>query len=231
VNAIQDTQDYNNVGLDIQVNGTKEFTNITFPQASGSTYVSVPSGNDTVEGFQTGTTTPAFNFPGLTMNSGSQYTLVATGSAAGGGTNVVVMSPSDNSTAPANGSVNFRIINASPSGPQGGGSTPDVYILPNPATLPTSCANAGINCISALAYSNTSSYVTLPINTVGNGWQLIVTVTGNGNPVFSTTINGFGSASEGAICTLVLTDQQNGFQMSSTPVVLQDLNASGCSVN
>src|SRR6266852_971210 len=85
---------------------------------------------------------------------------------------------------------------------RGDSSLPELRCSNSSAIFPSSCANAGINCISALAYSNTSSYVTLPINTVANGWQLIVTVQGNGNPIFSTTINGFGSASEGAICTL-----------------------------
>ena len=229
VNAIADSNDYNNEGLDIYFGNSKGFTDIPFGAASASTYVSVPSGNQTVAAYLTGqptTSTPVFTHPGVNLGSGSLYTLVATGSAAGNGSNVVILAPTDNNTAPANGSVNFRIINASPSGPVGGGSTPDIYLIPNPASgvLP-SCTTAN-GCVSGLAYQGTSPYITLPINTEGNGWQLFVTQTGSQQQQFSTTITGFGSSAEGAICTIVLTDQQNGSIMSSNPILLNDLN--GC---
>ena len=229
VNAIADSNDYKNEGLDIYFGSTKGFTDIPFGGKSNSTYASVPSGDQTVAAYLTGqptTSTPVFTHPGVNVGSGSQYTLVATGSAAGTGSNVVILNPTDNNTAPANGNVNFRIINASPSGPFGGGQTPDIYIIPNPANgnLP-SCTTAN-GCVSGLAYQSTSPYITLPINTEGNGWQLVVTQTGNLQPWFSSTINGFGSSAEGAICTIVLTDQQNGSQMSSVPILLNDLN--GC---
>ncbi|HLX84540.1 MAG TPA: DUF4397 domain-containing protein [Terriglobales bacterium] len=228
VNAIADSNDYHNEGLDIYFGSTKGFTNIAFGATSGSNYVSVPSGDQTVAAYLSGqptTSTPVFTHPGVNLGSGSLYTLVATGSAAGTGSNVVILNPTDNDTAPQNGNINFRIINASPSGPTGGGSTPDIYLIPNPASgvLP-SCTTAN-GCVQALAYQSTSPYITLPINTEGNGWQLVVTPTG-GQQQFSTTINGFGSSAEGAICTIVLTDQQNGSIMSSNPILLNDLN--GC---
>ena len=229
VNAIADSNDYNNEGLDIYFGNSKGFTDLPFGAASASTYVSVPSGNQTVAAYLTGqptTSTPVFTHPGVNLGSGSLYTLVATGSAAGNGSNVVILNPTDNNTAPANGSVNFFIINASPSGPVGVGSTPDVYLVPNPAgNLPTSCTTANF-CLQGLAYQSAPGLLTLPINTQGNGWQLVVTQTGSLQQQFSTTITGFGSSAEGAICTIVLTDQQNGSQMSSVPILLNDLN--GC---
>src|SRR5271154_1621693 len=51
VNAIADSNDYNNEGLDIYFGGSKGFTDITFGAASASTYASVPSGNQTVAAY------------------------------------------------------------------------------------------------------------------------------------------------------------------------------------
>jgi len=223
VNAIADTQAYNNSGLDVQVNGTKDFTNVTFPVPASSNYTSIPAGNDTIEGLQYNSTTEVFSNSNVNLSGGKQYTLVATGSAAST-SSVVILDPADNNTAPANGSVNFRVINASSFGPSGDGGAVDVYILPT-GTTTNSCSAP--NCIPALAYQSTSGYMTLPYNSNGNGWQLIVTRSaGNSTPYFNFAIANFGSVSEGAICTLVLTDQQNGSAMSTLPVQLNDLN--GC---
>jgi hypothetical protein len=227
VNAIQDTQDYGSTGLDIDFNGNKVFTDITYDQFSASTYSSVPSGNPTIAAFQTGSTPPANQVfsqaPPLGLNGGSQYTMVATGFASGGGSDVVILAPTDNNTEPANGSVNFRVINASPSGPNGSEQAVDVYILQNP--------NNGIEgqtpTFSNLAYKNTTSYIPLPINTANSGWELFVTITGSGTPYINAPITNFGSSTEGSICTLVLTDIPNGDEMNFTPIFLNDLN--GCS--
>jgi len=228
-NALPDTQDYGNTGLDVNFNGTKEFTNVAFPSASASTYAAVPAGSVQIEGFETGgITTEVFDHT-LSLSAGKQYTVVATGSAANGG-NAALLTPVDTNTAPGNGSVNFRVINASPSGPNGTQAAVDIYILPNP----NPCSPGTSGCaptMAALAYKSTSSYVTLPFSPVGSGWQMIVTVAGAPTPIINATIGGFGSASVGAICTLVLTDQANVQQMSTTPVALQDLNTAGCTVN
>jgi len=226
VNALSDTADYNNAGLDVDFNTAKYFTDITFPQASASTYTSVPSGSDTIEGLQTNTTTSVFANQTLSLSSGTPYTLVATGVVSRN--NVALKSFTDNNTAPANGSVNFRIINASFYGPNGGGAAVDVYILPNPNPIfPTNgCAAAAPNCIPDVSFQNASAYVTLPYNSSSGGWQMYVTLAGDPQPDFNATIGGFGSSSEGAICTLVLVDQQGGTSTSSTPIALNDLN--GC---
>jgi hypothetical protein len=212
VNAIPNTAVYGG-SLDVEVNTTKEFSNVVFPNASASTYASVPSGNDTILGLQTGTTTQVFSDT-TTLSSGKQYTLVANGSA--GGT-VVLLSIPDTNTAPASGNVEFRVINASPSGPL----AVDVYIEPTPFN-----GNLTNPAISALAQTQASSYVTLPWNSDGSGWTIIVTAAGSTTPYngFNFNTGNIGGQSTTAIRTLVLTDVQNGNSMSLNPIVLSDLN-------
>ncbi len=215
VNAIQNTVVYGN-GLDVEVNGTKKFTGVTFPNASASTYTSVAAGSDTILGLQTGTTTQVFSDT-TSLSSGKQYTLVATGFANGSGGNVVFLSISDTNTAPAAGNVEFRVIHASPTGP----SAVDVYIEPTPFN-----GNLTSPAISALSYTQTSSYVTLPWNSDGSGWTIIVTAAGSTTPYngFNFNTGNIGGQSTDAIRTLVLTDVANSSQMSTTPLVLSDLN-------
>ncbi len=214
VNAISDSSP-----LDIEFNGTKLFTDLQVNAASGSTYVSVPSGNDTIAGFATGSTSNGAFTTNATLNSGSQYTLVATGLIAG---SVTILNPVDQLTEPANGSVNFRVINASQFGPLGDGAAVDIYILPEPIVGGLSSQNI---TISDLAYQGTSSYITLPFNPTtvsGFNYEMFVTVTGSTTPVFTFGLNA-GSVSLGTIRTLILTDTTGG-EMSDQPIVLSDLN-------
>src|ERR1019366_7636971 len=185
VNAISDDTQV----LDIEFNGTKAFAlQNPFPTDSGSTYVSVPSGSDKVQGFATGqTTNPVFTKTSpVSFSSGKQYTVVATGQLAG---TVILMTPVDTNTAPADGSVNFRVINASLSGP---GSV-DVYIFPDSASG-ISCVPGGNGCsgstFTALpspvsSINTTSAYVTMPYNSAGFGYTLYVTIAGQPNPLFN----------------------------------------------
>jgi Domain of unknown function (DUF4397) len=209
VNAIQNTAVYGINGLDVEVNGTKKFGPVTFPNASASTYTSVASGNDTILGVQTGTTTQVFSDT-ANLSSGKQYTLVATGFASGSGGNVVFLSIPDTNTAPATGNVEFRVINASPSGP----SAVDVYIEPEPFSGNLAPPAA----ISGLAYQQTSAYV--PLSFDSSGWVLYVTTAGSTTPIFSQTIPN----PTGSIRTLVLTDVQNGSSMNPAFLELNDLN-------
>jgi hypothetical protein len=216
VHAISDA-----AALDIEVNGTKDFSNVAFLGISPATgYVSVPSGNDTIAGVGAGGTTAVFSQSGVSLASGSQYTLIATGKA--GSSTVFVMDPIDTNTAPANGNVNFRVINASPSGPFGGGDAVDVFILPNPTSGNLGTCSAP-NCISNTAFKGVSSYVTLPYNSNGSGYTIYVTPTGTTNPIWNQTLT-VGSASTGSIRTLILTDVQGGGSMFTLATVLSDLN-------
>jgi hypothetical protein len=228
VNAIaDDTQ-----SLDIEFNGTKVFGGVGPFAASGSTYVSVPTGSDKIQGFASGTTTnPAFTVTSpVNFNSGSQYTVVATGLLAGT-VNLVV--PVDTNTAPANGTVNFRVIDASPAGV---GSV-DVYIIQNSAqgtpscTLGTNCPAPTIPGVSSPLSSTTpySGYVNEAFNSLGFGYTMYVTQAGQTTPLPGWN-GGFqlpqiGSVSVGSIRTIVLVDNAGGNNgMSATPIVLADLN-------
>src|SRR5260370_390292 len=138
VNAVSDSQN-----LDISFNGTKKIFNVPVNQANASTYISVPAGSVAIEGFAAGSSTVAFQSQTVTLNSGKQYTLLAAGTIAG---SVTVLNPVDTNTAPANAMVNFRVINASSYGPNGGGQAVDVYILPNPV----SCTLGTTGCTAAV---------------------------------------------------------------------------------
>src|SRR5271155_1494194 len=200
VNAIPDAG-----ALDIDVGGVKEFSTVQFRTASpGSNYIGVPSGNVAIEGFQTGTTTQAFPSQTVSLNSGSEYTLVAVGFLSG---TVNILNPVDNNTEPQDDMVSFRVIEASPSGP----GKVDIYFIANPVE----CSLGATGCtaaITALAYQSTSTYVTLPFNTSssGTGYQMFVTTSGSPDPLpgwsGGQTITGGGSTL-GSIRTMVLTDQ------------------------
>jgi hypothetical protein len=219
VNAIAD----DNVSLDIDFNGTKVFGGVNpFPSASGSTYLSIPTGSDTIAGFASGTTTNSLfsKTSPVSFNSGSQYTLVATGFLSN--SSVVFLAPVDTNTAPAVGNVNFRVINASLSSNI---ASVDVYILANPVIGSIGCPT---NCptITALGATSTSNYVTLPYNSNGQGFQMYVTVSGNPTPLYSGgfSIGSVGGVSVGSIRTLVLVDVGGGGAMAENPIMLADLN-------
>jgi len=217
VNAIPDTAQYG-TALDFEINGTKEFTDIPFQgYLPVSGYSSVPAGNATIEGLETGTATEAFNSP-VTLGAGSQYTLVATGFATN--TSKVAIIPAlDNNNPPSADKVEFRAIDASPSGP----AAVDIYILPagssGPLTPPATIAD--------LAYKSTSKYVTVAFNPSINGgpnYTMYVTATGTTTPILITQSLSAGSSSQGSIRTLVFTDQQNINQLNPLAIVLDDLN-------
>jgi hypothetical protein len=216
INGISDAS-----SLDIEVNGTREFSSIGFGQASGSTYAAIPAGTDAIQGFAAGTTTVAFQGQNVPLNAGSQYTLVAAGLLTG---NVNILHPVDNNTQPTVNTTSFRVINASSFGPGGGGGAADIYILPNPVVGNISQFKP---TITNLSYGATSSYANQTDNSNTEGYTMYVTPTGNPTPTFSVGLNNVGTTTIGAICTLVLTDQANGSAMSQIPVALDDLNCSG----
>jgi hypothetical protein len=219
VNAIQDTARYG-TALDIDVSGTKDFADIPFQGFQPSSgYTKVASSDVALQGLETCTTTGVF-IADVSLNASTQYTLVATGFATSN--KVVIISATDNNTAPASGKVEFRAINASPSGPNGIPGAVDIYIIPvgsnSPITPPATITN--------LAYRSASSYVTLPYNSNivdGVNYTMSVTATGSTAPIFSQTLAA-GSSSAGAIRTLVLTDEQNIDQLNQRAIVLNDLD-------
>jgi len=211
VHAIQDAGP-----LDIDVNGTQDFTNISFReiQPNQPGYTNVPSGTDTLEGFAANTTTEAFsNSAG--WGAGAAYTLVATGFQTGtNGSNVVLLSIPDNIPTPPAGDVEFRIIHASPSGP----GTVDVYIELNPSSGPELPIT-----LQGLAYTQASQYMSFVYNPnqdpIPPGFTVYVTASGSMVPIISETLD---PGAAGAVRTLVLTDSQDGTTMDPLYLELTD---------
>lgn len=216
VHAIQDAPalDINVYGPQ-QVNGMQLFADVPFRGFRPTQgYTSVLADTQTIEGFVNPTdTTEAFSAP-VNWSGGLQYTVIATGFSATGtnGSNVVLESVLDFNPAPASGYVEFRVINASPHSPSGG---VDVYIDPIPVQ------GMGTPVITALAYEQVSSYVSLAFfpdnnpSNINSGYQLYVTQSGSTTPIISQYLG----PAENSIHTLVLTDVQAGNTMN--PLVLE----------
>jgi len=215
VHAIEDAS-----ALDIEVNGTKDFTKVAFGNLQPLTgYTAVQTGIDTVVGLLTGTSTVAFSTTNVKLVAGTEYTVVATGFDTGfEGSNVVILNPSDDNTEPANGTIKFRVINASPSGSNGSGGEVDIYIQPAQVEGLTPPAT-----ISGLAYQETSKYVPEAYNTSGAGYTVYVCPAGTTDQLFRQTFV-VGGPNEGSIRTLILTDQQGVQELNPQFIELDDLN-------
>ncbi len=216
VNAIQDTVHYG-TALDIDVAGTKDFTNVPFQGFSPSSgYTNIVSGGAALQGLQINSAIPVF-IADISLNPSTQYTLVATGFATSD--KVVLISALDSNLPPPNGQEKFRVINASPSGPAG----VDIYILPVGSTTPLTPPAT----IPNVAYRSASTYAPLAYNpnfVQGFNYTMFVTATGTTSPIlFSQTLSA-GSSSAGSIRTLVLTDQPNINQLNPSAIVLNDVN-------
>jgi hypothetical protein len=211
VHAIEDAS-----ALDIEVNGTKDFTKVAFGNLQPLTgYTAVQTGIDTVVGLLTGTSTVAFSTTNVKLVAGTEYTVVATGFDTGfEGSNVVILNPSDDNTEPANGTIKFRVINASPSAPE----PLDIYIQPAQVEGLTPPAT-----ISGLAYQETSTYVPEAYNTSGAGYTVYVCPAGTTDQLFRQTFV-VGGPNEGSIRTLILTDQQGVQELNPQFIELDDLN-------
>jgi len=219
VNAIENTFEYGGA-LDVEVNGTQQFTGVPFQTASASTYIPIPSGNVTIEGFESPGVTNAVFTDSTTLSSGTEYTEVAAGQAGGTGTNVVLLSLSDDNTLPEDGTLNIRVINASYNSPPGG---VDIWIEPTPYPF----AVKEPATIQNLAYKSVSGYVKVSYNTApGEGFTVFVYTAGGGTELFSNTtaVTVSGSVSSASVCTLVLTDNPNGSAMSPFILKLDDNN-------
>jgi hypothetical protein len=212
VHALQDA-----AALNVDINGKPEFDNISFlgvlPKQPG--YTSVPSGSDTLEAFNASNNSEAFSTD-LTLNGGSEYTLIATGFATGtNGSNVDLLSITDVIPSPPSGDVEFRVIHASPSGP----GTVDVYIQLNPSL------NGPVQppTIKGLAYTQASAYYQFSVNPNNEpeipGFTIYVCASGSTTPIITEQVI---PQDTQEARTLVLTDVQNGNAMSSSFLELND---------
>ena len=222
VNAIENTFQYGGA-LDVEVNGTQQFIGVTYA-SPGSTYMAIPAGNVTFEGFESpGVTTPVFT-DSTTLSGGTQYTEVATGQAGGTGGQVVLLSLSDDNSLPNNGTLNFRVINAAFNASSSPNASVDIWIERAPyifsLTQPATIRN--------LAYQSASGYINVPYNSGQGGFTVFVNTVGLGDEVGTPltqplTISVNGSQTSASVCTLVLVDNPNSNSMS-TPTLLDDNN-------
>jgi Domain of unknown function (DUF4397) len=214
LNAIPDGQE-----IDVDVNGTKEFSQLSFQDISPATgYTSVPSDSVTVEGFLTGTSTPAPPNSTFSISSSTQYLVVLTGfNDVIQGVNAPTAVPyTDNNSTPASGTLEFRIINASPSSP---GGLVDVYIEANP--FDCTALQAVTPTVAGLAYQQGSGYQSVNANSLGSGFAVCVTASGAKNPLIQQNYNS--PSTGGTVTTLVLVDIPEGGQMSQIPIALSDV--------
>jgi hypothetical protein len=224
VHAIQD-----GAAMDIDITGptdvvpTPVFSAISFLQVLPSQpgYTGVASGADKIEGFLTGTTNVGFNGVPINLSGSQAYTLVATGLVSPS-KNAVILPIADNIPSPEISDVAFRVINASPSGPNGTGGAVDVYVLLNPASGPR-----GTPTFSGVAYQQATGYVGTPFNpnndTTPPGFTVFVVPAGQSAPPYIVS-EGINPSTGGAVRTIVLTDVQNGNAMSPRFLELSDLN-------
>ena len=211
VNAISDAP----VNYDLVINGTTLFSDVGFESVSpASGYQSVSSGGDSIEFFQTGTTTPVVNATSIDLQGSKQYTVVAMGyygDTSGTDAPGLVLLTDDN-VLPKAGDTEIRVVHASPSAP---GSV-DVYVVPTGSDI----SNAAPT-ISGLMYQQASSYQSLSAATYAYVlYTVIVTPSGSKTPF----INQGYTLSAGQIRTLVLVDASGSKTPSQTPLALVDLN-------
>ncbi len=185
--------------LDVDVNGTRVFTDILFStpvQPLPPAYSSVPSGTVTLQAVNTGGTTPYINSVNTTLNGSAQYTIVMTGFNSGTqGAAPTFWTVSDNNTAPVVGNVEFRIINAATNSlPLSGGL--DIYIVQPGQQINTPA-------VSGLTLGQGSAYISENFNTLG--YTFYVTPHGNQNVRFNITYQ----SPTGSIRTLVIVDSGN----------------------
>jgi hypothetical protein len=198
--------------LSVSVDGKSTFSDVSFGTAAPTSgYQSVSAGSGQLAAFVSGSSTPVVNNQAVNLPSTSQSTVVLTGLFA----SPVAVAIIDNNTAPLPGQVELRVIDASPSAP----TSMDVYVV-SPGTDITQATPA----VSALKFGSASAYI--PYNTVSStGFaRILVIVTPAGSK--TQLVNQIYTPYVGQIRSLVLVDNPppNGGAMSSTPLVLNDLN-------
>lgn len=188
--------------LDIDVNTAKVATGITANgfQPTPPAYVKVPSGNVTLQAYNTGTTTSIVggNGVGTTLSGSSQYTIVLTGFLNGtGNASPTFWTITDNNTAPVAGNVEFRIINGATNSLQLQGGL-DIYIVPPGTNIQNATPQ-----VQGLTLGQASTYQSL--NVASNGYEVIVTQHSNKSEIFNNNY----SPTSGQIRTLVIVDSGN----------------------
>jgi len=215
VNAIPDNGSQGAIALDIDINGTKDFPSVQFDtvyptQTTPASYVSVPSGSDTIIAYDAGTTTnPVVNSNTASLGGSTQYTMLLGGFSAHSPQPYLI---TDTNTVPTAGNLEIRVINGSAVSAQYGGI--DVYVYQNGLQPPTTPQISGLNL------GQGSSYLSL---TYESNYCIDFYLHGTGTKYTGCFAQG-GSSTAGQITTLVIVDLPGGGAISPTPLEMVDLN-------
>lgn len=217
INAIDSAT---SLSLDIYVNGNKVFPAVTtgevYPSpATPAAYLSVPSGHDTIQAYDTGTQTDGIfgtNGDTMTINGSTDYTLLLAGP---NPSSPSVYLFTDSDTIPTSGNMNVRVINGSSISSAGGGIGYSIYTTGQ--TPPAA---------QTVAFGQTSTggqggYVSIPFES-GQTYFLEVFLKGNATPQFTHSFTPGGSSTAGQVTTFVIIDS-NG-QLDRNPIYMVDLN-------
>lgn len=196
---------------DFLVDGTILASNLAFPSVNGG-YLTITSGNRTIEVRSTGTTTDLVNASNVDFINHDQYTVYFTGLTSADET---INQVADDNTPPANGKIKLRFFHASPSAP---GGRVDIYVVAPGTPITNLSPNVG-----SLAYQQASTYLNLD----AASYEIIVTVAGDKTqPLTDQTPPAFAA---GQIRTFVLIDTPNPppaacMSMPICTLELSDLN-------
>jgi Domain of unknown function (DUF4397) len=215
VNAIDAS---NNLPLDIDINGTKDFpsvgTGAVYPTiATPAAYVSVPSGNITIQAYDAGTTTNGIFGNGVTgsLSGSTQYTMLLGGFLSTSPNAYIIP---DNNTVPTQGNLEIRIINGSALSAASNGISAAIYQAGQSVPSPQ---------VTNLGLGQASSYEVLPFEQ-GQEYFIQVYLAGSQTPLFNYGFTPGGSSTAGSITTFVIIDNENGSAISGEPIYMQDLN-------
>jgi hypothetical protein len=211
-----------NINLDVEINGAKinsnplGFGSVYPTQATPAVYLGVSSGSDTIEVFDTGTTSNPIipvtgtTLPTLSLSGGTQYTLVLGGSHNNASNPPTTYLFTDDNTAPTTGNLLFRIIDGSVNTPPSGGF--NVYIYQTSGGRPANPQITGLTLGNEMTYS--LPWVASTSYTVQFAYP-------NGTQIFSW----FSTAPNNQqITTLVIQDYPSGSGIYPQPIVMTDLN-------
>lgn len=191
----------NETTTNVIVGGTTVFSDLAL--GAPTNYATVTSGTETLEVTPSNTTTAAID-ESVTLNTGTNYTLITANYAA----SLTPMLLTDSTTAPTSGDFQIRIANAAVEA----GSI-DIYILPAGSGNPS---GGGITpTISALGFTSSSSYQSL----AAGSYTIIITPAGF--PVVSYVNTGSVTFAAGQNRTFVVLPTASG---AITSVTLSDLN-------
>ena len=215
INAVANEQST----LDVYINGTNGTKipslgfGVVYPtqQSNQSAqYASLPSGNVTITAYVNGETTNPVNNGNTALGASTQYTVILQGLASANNAPAVL---TDTNAALATNTVEFRVINASPSSP---GLGVDVYIYETGGAVPGTPQIAGLTL-------GQGTYAT-PLSYFAGGFNVFVNEHGAGNngiPYFNYQY----APANGSITTFVILDTNDPWtaQVSPSPIVLTDL--------